>query len=311
MSNLFYLNKKSGFRLAGVAALVFLFLWVFISPVVLAGVFTWKDETGKTHFTDDVHKIPEKYRDSGKGFKKLKNARPPSSAPLRSLETPSVEIPSRTSYSPSGGGKSHVIPLISTAGGNFMVEVVLNGRVKAMLMVDTGASIVTISEEIARKIGHRNSYNSPEMPFTTAGGMVWMPMIALDKVTVGDAMVKLVEASVNNKMGDLDGLLGMSFLGDFRVEMDRTRSQMILKPLDEPGARTWNGKSALWWKSRFSDYAKKIKDYEVEAAKLDLIQHPKAGKVDKMVDFYKDMQSKLDQEASRAGVPQSFRSPEL
>ncbi len=34
--------------------------------IVFAGVIKWKDDQGKTHFTNDISKIPRKYRDQGK-----------------------------------------------------------------------------------------------------------------------------------------------------------------------------------------------------------------------------------------------------
>ena len=283
---------------------VFLFVSAFPSAMAQAGMYSWKDDNGKIHVTDGLHKIPEKYRKDDKGFKKYRSARPPSS-PL-----PLLKKPVRSSYSPSSlrGQEEYVIPLIPTSGGNFMAEVVFNNRVKALLMVDTGASLVTISDKLAKQLGYRTNSKSAQIPFTTAGGMVWMPMLALDTVQVGEAQVSLVEASVNNQLGDMDGLLGMSFLGDYRVEMDTARSQMILRPLGNPGDPQWGGKSALWWKTRYSGYAEKIKNFEWEAKRMDRTGHPKAANIRKMVAFYKDLHHKLDQSASRAGVPTQLRS---
>jgi clan AA aspartic protease (TIGR02281 family) len=287
---------------------VFLFLSAFPSMVAEAGMYSWKDDQGKTYFTDSLHKIPLKYRQDDQGFKKYKSARPRASSSTVS-PSPLLKQPVRSSYSPSKlRNQEYVIPLIATAGGNFMVEVVFNNRVKALLMVDTGASLVTISERIAKQLGYRNNPNSAEIPFTTAGGMVWMPMVALDTVRVGEAKVDLVEASVNSQMGDMDGLLGMSFLGDYRVEMDTARSQMILKPLGDPDDPRWGGKSALWWKTRYSGYKNKIKNFQLESKNLDVTGHPKAANIRKMVAFYKDLHKKLDKSAARAGVPTMLRS---
>lgn len=288
---------------------VFLFLSAFPSSMAQAGMYSWKDGNGKTHFTDSLHKIPKKYQKGDEGFKKYKAARPATGSTSAS-PMPLTKKPVRSSYSPSKlrDQEEYVIPLISTSGGNFMVEVNFNNRVKALLMVDTGASLVTISEKIAKKLGYRTSAQSAQIPFTTAGGTVWMPMIALNSVSVGDAQVDLVEASVNDHMGDMDGLLGMSFLGDYRVEMDTARSQMILRPLGDPDEKKWNGKSALWWKTRYSGYTDKIKNFELEAKKMDMARHPKTTNIKKMVAFYKDLHQKLDRSATRAGVPKMLRS---
>jgi len=293
------MNLFRGYVILG----VFVFVSAFPSAVAQAGMYSWKDDNGKMHVTDGLYKIPEKYRKDDKGFKKYRSARPPSS-PL-----PLLKKPVRSSYSPSGlRGREYVIPLIPTPSGNFLAEVVFNNRVKALLMVDTGASLVTISDKLAKRLGYRTNSKSAQIPFTTAGGMVWMPMLALDTVKVGQAQVDLVEASVNDQLGDIDGLLGMSFLGDYRVEMDTSRSQMILRPLGNPGDQKWGGKSALWWKSRYSGYANKIKDFKWEAKRMDATGHPKAANIRKMVAFYKDLHHKLDLKASRAGVPTMLRT---
>lgn len=282
---------------------VFLFLCAFSSPMAEAGMYSWKDDKGRIHVTDGLHKIPEKFRKNDRGYKSYKSVRPSSNY------FPLMKKPVPSSYSPLAQGKrEYVIPLIPTAGGNFLAEVVFNNRVKALLMVDTGASLVTISGKLANQLGYRTNSQSAQIPFTTAGGMVWMPMLALDKVKVGQAQVNLVEASVNNQLGEIDGLLGMSFLGDYRVEMDTARAQMILRPLADPGDPQWAGKSALWWQTRYSGYANKIKNFELEAQKMSMTGHPKAANIRKMVAFYKDLHHQLDQNASRAGVPKQYRS---
>jgi clan AA aspartic protease (TIGR02281 family) len=286
----------------GFVATVLILIAALVSTPAQAGMYSWSDEKGIIHFTDDLHKIPEKFRQGDKRFKKYREARPPSSIPLLKKPTPS-------SYSPgTSGAREYVIPLISNGGGNFMVEVVLNNRVKALLMVDTGASLVTISSKVAKRMGARLGSDSPQIPFTTAGGVVWMPMLAVDNLNVGAARGEMVEASVSDQLGDLDGLLGMSFLGDFRVEMDRARSQMILRPLGHPGDPEWDGKSALWWKSRFSGYAQKINGYKSEAQNMEETGHPMAASIEKMVGFYEGLHGKLDIAASRAGVPMRLRS---
>jgi len=64
-------------------------------------------------------------------------------------------------------------------------------------------------------------------------------------VVVGNAKSILVEALFNDKYEDDDGLLGMSFLGDFLFEIDRSQKILILKPLSE-GEMEWGGKPGSW-----------------------------------------------------------------
>lgn len=302
MSNRFYLkNKAISSRV--VAGAVF-FLAALASWPIQAGVYSWKDEKGAIHFTDKLYDIPKKYREGELGFKKYRSARPPSFFLESEDRAPSSSPPDAA----GADAREYVIPLIPTHGGNFMVEVVLNNNLSAKLMVDTGASLVTISEKIAKQLGYRFNSQSPKTSFSTAGGVVWMPMLALKTIAVGGTSENMMEASVNDQMGDLDGLLGMSFLGDYRVEMDKARRQMILKRLGDPGDRRWGGRSALWWKGRFSGYAQKIKGFQNEAAHMRQSEHPMTVNIEKMVDFYKDLHNRLDMVASRAGVPMIFRS---
>jgi len=58
---------------------------------VLAGVIKWTDDQGKTHFTNDISKIPRKYRDQGK---------------MKSLRTSGTKDASNPSSSGSSGKKA-------------------------------------------------------------------------------------------------------------------------------------------------------------------------------------------------------------
>jgi clan AA aspartic protease (TIGR02281 family) len=267
----------------------------------LAGVFSYRDENGAIHFTDDISKIPKQFRKKEKGFRKHREAR----GAHRSTPVPSVpiELPG------SVANKQEIqIPLIPVSGGNFLVDTVLNGRVKARLMLDTGASLITLTEEIGRKLGIIQYADSAQLPFNTAGGEEWMPLVALETVTIGSAKTKLVEASINSHITDIDGLLGMSFLGDFRFEIDRTNKRLTLKPPQVKGELVWDGKSGNWWRGRFEHYDSIIKSYASRASFLKRRGHVKAVNMQKSVDFYKNLRLKLQTRASISGLPDRFRS---
>ncbi len=48
----------------------------------------------------------------------------------------------------------------------------------------------------------------------------------------------------------------MSFFSNFRMEINRAKSELILRPMAEPGEQVWDGKPALWWKLKFKQYNK-------------------------------------------------------
>jgi len=287
----------------GIAGLVVTLLIPFhFAPQGEAAIYSYKDEKGAIHFTDDLSKIPEKFRENNKGFRKHKEARGSHRATPIPVPSVPIEVPGVISNS----GEVQV-PLIPVSGGNFLVDVLLNGRVKARLMLDTGASFVTLSEEIGQKLGIFNSGVYAEMPFNTAGGEEWMPLVALQTVNAGSAQSQLVEASIAKHIKDIDGLLGMSFLGDYRFEIDRTNKRLTLKPPSQQGEMTWGGKPGAWWKGRFEYYDSSIKGFARRAKQMQRKRHQKSGNMVKTAEFYKDLKQKLQSRAMIAGVPERFR----
>ena len=276
----------------GIARLIVaLLISFYFAPHGETAIFSYKDEKGGIHFTDDLSKIPEEFRGNGKGFRKHKEERRASTpAPVVISNSNEVQV-----------------PLIPVSGGNFLVDVLLNGRVKARLMLDTGASFITLSEEIGQKLGVFSSGASAEMPFNTAGGEEWMPLIALQTVSAGNAQSQLVEASIGKHIKDIDGLLGMSFLGDYRFEIDRTNKRLTIKPPSKQGEMTWGGKPGNWWKGRFEYYASSINGFDHRAKQMQRKRHPKAGNMLKTAEFYKDLERKLKSRAMIVGVPERFR----
>ena len=179
-------------------------------------------------------------------------------------------------------------------------------------MLDTGASTMTISKEIAKKIGWRKSYKTPEMPFSTAGGTVWSPVLTIDTVDLNGAEVLEVEGSINNDINrkdtGMDGLLGMSYLGEYKVIIDQTNLVMILKPLGEPDDTLYEGKPGSWWKAKFQGYDKQLEYLKEYSGLMARVRHPKSPKFKKVLDFYTKMRRDLEKRAVKAGVPRRYRS---
>jgi len=281
------------------AVLLFLLLAFCAAQMSFAGMYTYKDDKGKTHFVDALSKIPKQYRKKEKAVRQIPDARKVNPSVSSASQ---IELPGEVAL--NGEVK---IPLIPIHGGNFLVDVVLNGSVNARLILDTGASIITVSEDIGRQLGVMAYANVAELPFNTAGGEDWMPLVALETVTVGSAKAQLVEAAVNSHMKDIDGLLGMSFLGDFKFEIDQNSNLLTLKPLQGPNDLTWGGKPGKWWKNRFDEYQKNIRNYGGMARAYKQKAHAKAMAVEKVVDYYKDLNKKLLFRASTSGLPDRFR----
>ena len=93
-------------------------------------------------------------------------------------------------------------------------------------MVDTGASIVALSFEDARAIGLYVRDSDFTHRVSTANGFARIAPVTIDRISVGDIMVRDVSGAVMEpgKLGTT--LLGMSFLS--RLQRVDIRSGMLV-----------------------------------------------------------------------------------
>jgi len=276
--------------------LLILLVLPFTVNISDATIFSWKDENGITHFTDSPEKIPPKYRD-----REMEGLRIIEEVPFE--ESSSSNSKMNLPVTRLNHLQEYKVPLISTNSGNFIVDATLNGKVKVKLMLDTGASLMSLSPEVCRKLGIKETSNLPAIQMQTANGISRNKLIALDKVKIGDAEVDLVEASIGKKMLGIGGLLGMSFLSNFRMEINHTESELILKPLAKPGEQVWGGKPEFWWKSKFKYYNSQINGYKLKAMHTKTLSNQESEAVTKVVRFYEDLHKKLTHRASFFGLP--------
>lgn len=131
------------------------------------------------------------------------------------------EAPLRVgSATPEGGDR---VALSADARGHFFAQGSINNR-PVRFMVDTGASVVALSQAEAERL--RLDYQaSPRVVMNTANGTSRGWRLKLDSVRVGDVLVYNVDAVVvPAEMPAV--LLGNSFLN--RFSMRREASQMML-----------------------------------------------------------------------------------
>lgn len=290
----FMLNTLRWIKNPGAAFLIIFAVIVSVSiaiaPSAEGTLYKWKDETGGIHFTDDPSKIPRQFRGKTKKIEsRVPERPPPPKAQTRDFE--------------------HVIPL--TAKRNqFFVSVLLNGKVKVELLLDTGASLIVLSDEIGKQLGYTLYESMPQIKTETAGGVVWSPLVTLKNVRVGEAEVEDLDAVINDKMEGIDGLLGMTFLNQFKMTLDHLNSRMVLKPLGDASAVLYDGQTERWWRKKFSDYLANINYHEKLTRDLEKKGHIKAFNVEKVVRHFQELYRKLKTRASLAGVPAKLQSGE-
>jgi len=111
------------------------------------------------------------------------------------------------------------------------LKVKINGKKKARLILDTGATSVQISSEIAEKLKINVSKGKKVQCTLADGSVVWARSIMLDEIELDNVSVKDVSALVieNSIDQDSDGLLGMSFLNNFIFQIDTDKDLLILQ----------------------------------------------------------------------------------
>lgn len=120
--------------------------------------------------------------------------------------------------------KNAKVTLQASENGHFFTEGKINGGSNIRMLVDTGASFVSMSASEARRLGIDYKKGIPSRT-NTANGVVPTYLVRLDSIKVGDIELFQVDASIQeNELGVC--LLGMSFLK--RVSMVREGEQMTL-----------------------------------------------------------------------------------
>ncbi|MGL4464324.1 MAG: TIGR02281 family clan AA aspartic protease [Planctomycetia bacterium] len=139
-------------------------------------------------------------------------------------------------------------------GGTFEVDVIMNGK-SIEAIFDTGASLISLPNAVAAKIGIKPTASDPTIRLSLADGrIVEGKRMSVDSVKLGKFEVKDVECAVMpDTLTDAPVLLGGSFIGNFnyhidpdgaKLTMSRIESEETKKPLrptkKKPGSKSKN-----------------------------------------------------------------------
>lgn len=112
-----------------------------------------------------------------------------------------------------------------------LVDVKLSARFSIIgrLVLDTGASYVVLPWKLADAIGVRIDPKKFTHT-TTATAVETVPEITIPQMTVLGKTIRNVEAIVKNlpPSAPVDGLLGLSFLKHFKLQIDFVKGELIL-----------------------------------------------------------------------------------
>ena len=127
------------------------------------------------------------------------------------------------SAAPGSSGRSSVT-LISDGNGHFITTGTINGAT-VRLMVDTGASLVSMGSADAKRAGI-NYLTGQKVSVSTANGIAAAYRIKIDQVRLGDIVLTNIDGLVTAEVDQPVVLLGMSFLD--RLDMKREGDSLTL-----------------------------------------------------------------------------------
>ena len=119
---------------------------------------------------------------------------------------------------------------LTKKGNSLYVDALINRRLKTQLILDTGCSETQISSEIAQKLGININKGQNVLCTIADGRSIPGKLIYLRELRLGRARVTNVKAIVldQGRLGNDEGLLGMSFLNNFIFKVDTEKDLLVL-----------------------------------------------------------------------------------
>ncbi|QDT12570.1 hypothetical protein K239x_45800 [Planctomycetes bacterium K23_9] len=116
---------------------------------------------------------------------------------------------------------SELIPLEVRNGGSLFIDVVVGNKTMRMV-VDSGATLVTLPADKAAELGIQVPADAPELRLVMANGSeIAAKAVILPRVRIGEFEAHNVRAAILHASANgAEPLLGMSYLGNFKFEIN-------------------------------------------------------------------------------------------
>ncbi len=110
---------------------------------------------------------------------------------------------------------AHIIVVEPELEGENVTEII-------KMALDTGATYTMIPWKIARVLGLKPEISERRVDITTASGVESVPLINLKSITLFDKKVDNMDVVIHDlpSRSYVDGLLGLSFLKNFKICLD-------------------------------------------------------------------------------------------
>ncbi len=148
--------------------------------------------------------------------------------PPRDLARQAIEGLASLSPAVAAGAPPQDVTVPLESGlGVWMATVTVNGRHRGRFLVDTGSSVIVLSPPFARAAGVRSS-DAAAVELQTISGRTRGASAILDSLRVGDAELRAAPVVLHDPGPGLDGILGNTFLSQYRVTVDGDRRELRL-----------------------------------------------------------------------------------
>jgi aspartyl protease family protein len=129
----------------------------------------------------------------------------------RGTSTPSKQPEPKEAVAAPAPSGARIVSIGRDHRGHFKAHGRVDGR-QVSFMVDTGASVIALTERDADRLGIRPSRSAYTAPVQTANGVVRAAPVTLNSVDIGGLVVRDVRALVVSGGGLSENLLGLSYL---------------------------------------------------------------------------------------------------
>jgi hypothetical protein len=122
---------------------------------------------------------------------------------------------------------------VGISGQVVVVPVRLNG-VDGLMQLAANSAVTYVRPNYAKRAGLNVVAESPTAHVRFSGKNVVAPFVRARSVEVGSASVERLDVVVHDHAGlneKIDGVLGASFLGRFKVRIDYARRRLTLEPI--------------------------------------------------------------------------------
>lgn len=260
--------------------------------------------------TEDAAAIPPQFRDQTQ-------KRSLDSAPEPGIRKRPLAYPDSMSTDQSRNGpKRFEVSYQGFEGASrrIIVPVTFNESVTASLLVDTGAPGLIISPQLAEKLGIMEEQdNAIKITAGGIGGSVPAMLAVVDSIRIGEATAEFLPATITPIPSNaFEGLVGMDFLSNYRINIDSTRSIIAFEEMparqDRPG-----GHDEIWWRSNFRIIDQSKSEWRQYLVSLDKTNTP-SNETESLKKFAEGqyvaaekLYNRLEKFASDNAVPVSWR----